>query len=139
MANPVVVTDLEARWRPLSASEQTVAQALLDDAWAIVLSNVSDVEDRLAADPPTLDVALVRAVVSAMVLRVLRNPDGKNSEQIDDYKFTRDDSRATGALYVTADELGLLTPGSAIGAFTIRPSYVPDDPASMHAWRESLS
>lgn len=134
MANPVTVSDIEVRWRPLSEAQTETAWALLDDAWAIVLSNVTDVEARLAATPPTLDEALVKAVVSRMVLRVLRNPEGKSSEQIDDYKFTRDDSRTSGDLVLTDADLALLTPSSSTGAFSIRPSYTPDDPASMAAW-----
>ena len=136
--NPATVTDIESRWRPLSEGEQTIAQALLDDAWAIILSHIPDASDQLGAEPPTLDSALVRVVVARMVLRVMRNPDGKLSEQIDDYKFTRDESRAGGDLYISDDEMAMLTPASATGAFSIRPSYVPDDLASMQGWRESL-
>lgn len=134
MANPVIISDVAARWRPLSTQETAVGEALLIDAWAILLHSVPDIEARLDAAPATLDVNIVRAVVSSMVLRVLRNPDGKRIEQIDDYSYTRDDSRASGTLYVAAEELEMLTPSSATGAFSIRPSYVADDLASMNAW-----
>lgn len=119
MANPVVVADLEARFRPLTAEEQPVAQALLDDAWAILLVNKPNLEAQIAAG----DIApeIVTFVVSAMVLRVLRNPDGVRQWTVDDAMFTRDNTVSTGGLYASADELGLLVPaGAGSGAaFTI--------------------
>lgn len=138
MANPVYVSDIAERWRPLSDGEVIVTQSLLADAWAIVVSAVPDIETRLAGNPPALNEALVKVVVSAMVLRVLRNPEGKLSEAIDDYKFTRDSARSAGTLYIDPSELALLAPSVSTGAFSIRPSYVPDDLASMHAWRAGL-
>ncbi len=106
MVNPVMVSDLEARWRPLTAAETGVAQALLDDAWMILLTRADAIEARITDG--TLPAELVRAVESAMVLRVLRNPDGKVSETIDDYTYRRADPVSAGALYVSADELALL-------------------------------
>lgn len=117
MVSPVEVSDLESRWRLLSDAETIVAQALLDDAWAVVLSRIPDVETR--------DGALVRAVLCAMVLRVMRNPDGKRQESIDDYSWTIDDTRSSGALYLSEQEMELLTPESSSGAFTIRPAGDP--------------
>ena len=108
MPNPVTTSDIAARWRTLTTEETAVAQALLDDAWAILIARDPSIDTRVSADPPTLDAALVRAVVSAMVLRVLRNPDGKRQESIDDYSWTRDNSVSAGALYVSDDELDLL-------------------------------
>lgn len=48
-------------------------------------------------------------VVSAMVLRVLKNPESKRQESIDDYAWTRDTAVSSGALYVSDDELRLIT------------------------------
>lgn len=106
MSNPVTTSDLEARWRTFTAEESGVAAALLDDAWAILLARDATIDTRLTAG--TLDAALVRAVVSAMVLRVMRNPDGKRQESIDDYSWTRDEALSAGSLYVSDDELALL-------------------------------
>lgn len=121
MANPVTVSDLEARWRPLTPGEVGVAQALLDDAWAVLSVRLPNLVGDLEADPPAVAQSVVVAVVSAMVLRVMRNPDGKVSESIDDYTYRRSDAVADGSLYVTADELGLLSPTGSGNAFTIRP------------------
>lgn len=121
--NPVQVSDLEARWRPLSDAESTVAAALLADAWAIILNRFPDVEDRLVASPATLTIAILEAVECAMVLRVLRNPDGKVQESIDDYAWTRDKSVAAGELYLSEREESILSPGGMAGnvAFSVMP------------------
>lgn len=124
MANPARVTDLESRWRPLTAAERDVAAVLLEDAWQILLARVALLQSRLEvvapATAPELDEALVVAVECAMVLRVLRNPDGKRQESIDDYSWTRDNAVSAGLLYATDEELDMLAPSGAITrAFTI--------------------
>lgn len=122
MANPAQIIDLEARFRPLSEAEKANATAWLTDAWAIVLSSVPDLENRMAAGHPS--EPLVRSVVTAMVIRVLRNPDAIRQWAVDDASFTRDTAMSAGALYVSPEEVALLAPagsGAAV-AFTIRPS-----------------
>lgn len=118
MANPVQVADIAARWRPLSPEQTSVAEVLLADAYALLVARSPRLPQRLEAG--TLSPDLVVAVVSAMVLRVMRNPDGKVSETIDDYTYRRADAVSAGALYVAADELALLAP-----ALTRRSSSVP--------------
>lgn len=138
MANPVNTTDIEARWRPLTSSEATVAQSLLDDAWAIVTARVPDLETRLIAVPPEVDSGLVVSVVAAMVLRVLKNPAGILSQSIDDFSYTRDRAISSGALYLSDDELALLLdPDLQSAAFTIVPYGVPGYRADQAetAWR----
>jgi hypothetical protein len=124
MPNPVVVPDLEARFRPLTDDEGAIAQALLDDAWAILLTQKPNLDAQLTAG----DIApeIVTFVVSAMVLRVLRNPNGVRQWSVGDYSETRDNTISGGSLYLTPDELGLLSPaGTGSGAaFTITPSNV---------------
>jgi len=109
MANPATTADIEARWRPLAALETTNADALLDDAWALLLARRSTLEADITAG--TVSEANVVRVVVAMVLRVLRNPDGKLEEKIDDYSYRRDSATSTGGLYLTDDELADITPG----------------------------
>ena len=139
MANPVTVADLEARFRSLTADEQTVAQALLDDAWAILLTQKPNLDAQLAAEEIAPEI--VTFVVSAMVLRVLRNPDGIRQWSVDDASFTRDSALSAGGLYVSPEELGLLAPaGSGSGAaFTITPGndgpgYRSDLPSYLLGW-----
>lgn len=132
MANPVVVSDIAARWRTLTTAENDKAAALLDDAWALVKLKVPDIEDRI--DDESLDVGIVRMVVSAMVLRVLKNPDGKQQESLDDYSYTMGGG-ASGVMYITADEVDMLEPQPVRpdGGFTIRPYGAPDD-ISTSSW-----
>jgi len=103
----VIVSDLVARWRPLSASESIVAQSYLDDAMNEVTVRRPSVLADITAGLVT-QASLVR-VVTSMVLRVLKNPDGKSEESIDDYRYKRDEVIASGALYVSDDELRLIT------------------------------
>lgn len=106
MSNPVTPSDIAARFRTLTTAEQALAQALLDDSWAILIARDATLATRSADG--SLD-AVLRVVESAMVLRVLRNPDGKKQEAIDDYSWTRDSAISSGALYVSDDELALLS------------------------------
>ena len=111
MANPATVADIEARWRTLSTPESTNAQAFLEDAWALLLTRRPNLEADITAGTVRSDNAL--RVVVAMVLRVLKNPDGKLEESIDDYRYRRDALVSSGALHVTSDELADITPGRA--------------------------
>lgn len=124
MENPVTVTDLEERWRPLTPAERVNAGALLADAWSLVTGPTGRSGLPADLDAGSVPVGSVVAVLSAAVLRVLRNPDGKVSETIDDYAYRRADGVSDGSLYLTADELARLTPAAVDvtrGAFTIRP------------------
>lgn len=116
MANPVLITDLEARFRPLVGNERTVAQSLIDDAWAIACTQLPALASSTAPD------GTVRAVIAGMIVRVLRNPEGLRSFTSDDASFTRDNAVSSGGLYLSADELALLSTavgGARRGAFSI--------------------
>lgn len=126
MASPAVIEDLTARsFRPLTEAEQTVGVTLLEDAWTLIVSQRPHAEDRVVDDYGFR--SLVIQVQCAMVLRVLRNPDGKLEEQIDDYRYRRDSATSTGVLYLTDAELALLGAGDAgsDGAWTIRSTADP--------------
>lgn len=134
MATLATVTDLEARWRPLSELEAATATALLDDAWSIIRSRVPSIDARLAGSSESVDEQLVIAIECAMVLRVLRNPDGKRQESIDDYSWTRDNAVSAGLLYLSDDELTMLSPaGASSASFTVRPGGTPGW-AQPHPW-----
>jgi hypothetical protein len=120
--NPVDLADLEDRWRPLADDEKAGAQALLADAWAIANVQLPNLDASVTAGTTSPDA--VRAVLSAMVIRVLRNPDGVRQWSVDDYSETRDSTLSSGALYLTADELNLLNTAMGRprrGAFSITP------------------
>ncbi|MCB0966272.1 MAG: hypothetical protein KDB37_05505 [Ilumatobacter sp.] len=129
MANPATVNDVADRWRPLSADESVVALASLEDAWALATLEVPDLDARLTADPAEIDPSIVRMVICAAVLRVLRNPDGKRQETIEDYSYTLAVGEGEpGSVYFTEAELTRLRarPPVPTGAFTIRPYGAPD-------------
>lgn len=115
MANPAVVADVVARWRPLSAQETTNAETFLEDAWVMLkrrmtLLGVTDFEDQI--DEVADFAAEVVRILATAVLRVMKNPDGKSRESIDDYSWARDEAVSSGLLYFTDDELDGLIPGS---------------------------
>lgn len=124
MPGPATTSDLQARsFRTLTSQELTVGGTLLEDAYSIVLARVPSVGDRVS---DTAFRALVVQVQCSMVLRVLRNPDGKLEESIDDYRYRLDQAVSTGALYISDDEAKLLGvgDGASDGAFTITPGRV---------------
>lgn len=126
MANPVTLEDVIARWRPLSFDESVNAEAFLADAWALATLKIPELDARVTAE--TIDLSLVRMVICAAVLRVLKNPDGKQTEQLEDYRYTMAEGAASGTLFLTDEELLVLRPASPSpsGAFTIRPYGQPD-------------
>jgi len=112
--------DVAAGWRPLTAAEAVTAQGLINEASVMLTVSVPSLEGK--------DFGVVRLVVSRMVRRVLKNPEGYRvrNESIDDYSDggTIDSSLSTGELYVSDQELGWLgvKPASATSrAFEIRP------------------
>lgn len=121
MANPVVVADLVARWRPLSSAELVNAQAFLDDAWEELLVRVPSIESRLASGD--LRPGLVVKTVIAAVKAVMLNPEGLKEEHLGDYGYSRDD--ATSRQFFSDADIELLSPGavSGSGAFSIAPSW----------------
>lgn len=125
MPNPAAVADVTARWRPLLAQETTNAQTFLNDAWVMLRRRMAvegvNIETKVAADAD-LKADVVRVLATA-VLRVMKNPDGKSRESIDDYSWSRDEAVSSGLLYFLDEELDSLIPGSGNGgrAYMIDP------------------
>lgn len=95
--------DVEARWRPLSDEETTVAETRLEDAERNLRRRIKDFAVRVETDEDfRADVVQVEADA---VIRVLLNPDRKSEEKIDDYAFKRG---SDGGLRITADEWATL-------------------------------
>lgn len=121
MTNPATTADLEARWRPLSTQETTNGTTFLEDAWRMLRKRIPTLEADIAADETGDLAAEVVRVEATAVLRVMKNPEGKRQESIDDYAWTRDQAVSAGLLYFTDDELAdLIVDGSGpTGAFSI--------------------
>lgn len=86
MAGPLV-TFAELQARPgFADADQTQAEALLDDASALVRDVASgELDDVVPPDTP----GAVRTVVVDMVRRGLSNPQGYASESVGDYSYSR--------------------------------------------------
>lgn len=121
MANPADTADLVSRWRPLSAQETINGETFLGDAWGILGRRIPDLQTKVDTDAD-FNAEVVRVMATA-VLRVMKNPDGKRQESIDDYSWTRDQAVSAGLLYFTDEELDDLNPGSGVKgrAYTIDP------------------
>lgn len=125
MANPAILSDLQARW-PFPYALPASAEMTLNAAWRALQAEagLSDLADRLAAGQ--IDPDLVVDVITAAALRVLQNPEGvvTESKTIDDRtkSITRDKDAVSTDLYFTAAELRRLRrTAHPSGAFTIRP------------------
>ena len=123
--------DVAARLgRELSDLEQAQAQALLDDAEALIRRRIPTLSVKAASDDNYEQVVV--AVESSAVMRVLRNVSGINSESIGDYTISFSPYTASGALTITEAEWAQL--GASTAAFTIRPSLPSPNPAVI-PWR----
>lgn len=108
------LSDIESRWRPLSADERPRAQALLEQASRLVRLRVPSVDSRLAL--LTLEPALVADVVVAMVVRVLAAgvagsaPVTQKSVTVGNITTSQSFASSNGGgLMLSADELALLS------------------------------
>lgn len=82
---------------------------------------ISKTERIIAArlgDLAALDRQILADVISEVVARRSRNPDGKRNERIDDYSYTLDAAASAVELTLTADEWARLSQdGSTSGAY----------------------
>lgn len=120
MADFATVEDLEAFWRPLTATEQTRATELLGYASALIRTEWPDIDDRIAEGK--LDPALAKFVALSMVKRVLTAGDMEgvswSSQTAGPYTTSATYKNPMGNLYLTGDERRLLSP-TGRRAFTI--------------------
>lgn len=116
------VSDLEARWRPLSTEERARAAVLLEDASSMLRVELPEIDARLDAVPPTLDAGIPRMIVCKMVQRAMQSGgDGAVSAvQQTAGPFSQSTSYANpqGDLYLTKAERKMLGLGRA-SAFSI--------------------
>lgn len=81
---------------------------LIDKAEQRIAVKVPSLAARVAAGE--VDQATVKGVVEDMVLRVAKNPMSLRTLGLDDFQATIDSAVSTGLIYLTADELSLLSP-----------------------------
>lgn len=122
MTDLASASDVSAVFGDLTPLQSTQVGAWLARLSAMVRLRIPTFDARIVASPD-LGV-LAKGVLVDAVVRVLRNPDGKLQESIDDYSYRRADSVADGALYLTDAEWRLLVDPSVSAtsaAFTVRP------------------
>ena len=125
MPNPATVSDVEDRWRSLTAAETSVAETLLDDAWEELLSRRPNLEANLT-DGDVRERNVVR-VLAWMVRRVLMNPEAWQDEAIDDWRGRRHDLVSAGVLTVTTEELRSISPNRTTRRSVRLVAYGDDD------------
>jgi hypothetical protein len=118
MTNPASTNDIAERWRPLTSQEEMVALRLLDDAWDLLLGRRKTLEADVLAG--TVTHPTIIRVLCAMVMRVMRNPEGWSEEAIDDWRGKRAEVLASGELNVTPTELADLTPVGVARRHSVR-------------------
>jgi hypothetical protein len=112
-------------WTTFEDVNARYEKPLGDDRRAWVEQVIADAERRLVSKRPNLpsnitagkvDTADVRVAVVNAVLRVIRNPEGYQSETEGNYVYTIAKDVAGGKLYFEADDLALVTPSWVPGA-----------------------
>lgn len=105
------VNDLEARWRPMDQSEKKRAEALLQDAAAIIAANMGQSDVKVDGYDKVQRANLVR-VSCAMVQRAMAQGDGQQEHAWGGNLVTN----PSGDLYLSkADKKALGIGGSRVG------------------------
>lgn len=124
MGYSVSPSDIEARWRPLTSDELTIATTLIDDATLIVDSRLPGLAAAVTAE--TVSADLVVAVIARMVIAALQNPNGYESETIGAYTYRRNRDGSSWLAEYDYDLLVSALGSGSEGAFTITPYGAPD-------------
>jgi hypothetical protein len=130
--------DVEDVWRPLSDTEVSRVQRLIEKASALLRQRLPWVDDRIhrhavdPTDPGGLDPLSVATVVATVVKRFLSNVQGVASETAGPYAVAyvlRGDKDARGELQITELDIErLLTPSKSrtrIGTIKSHPRLAP--------------
>lgn len=103
--------DVTSRWVGSGApTDQALVDALIADAEAVILAEYPRIQERIDAD--TLPISTVIMVVTRMVSRVLRNPEGLSYVQQTTGPFGQAKNYGTTSsdIWLTGDEIKLLAP-----------------------------
>jgi hypothetical protein len=101
--------DVAARWRPLTDLESVTAQALLDDASALIRAEYPGIDGQIASGAVSAQVVL--AVTAGIVKRALIAPaDGvsQQSETVGPYSHSQSFSNPLGNVFLTAADRVLI-------------------------------
>jgi hypothetical protein len=102
-----IPADIEKRLgRELDESEATIVDTRLGDAELIIRTRVKDLD--LKVEGLVIDRALVIMIEADAVLRLIRNPDGYQTESDGNYSYTIDQRVASGRLAILDEEWAML-------------------------------
>lgn len=117
----VVRTDIEQVWRPLTTDEAALVPGLSNKAWRRILAHFPAMDANITfvapATAPLVSPDLVKDVMVSMIVRVLKNPDSVRSDSIDGDPTTLDATISSGEIYLTAEEMALLTPRPSVPVY----------------------
>lgn len=121
----VVVSDIEtALGRTLTSTESTQADQWIADALMLIEARLGDLA--------SLNQARLDFVVREAVVARFRNPEGFQSESIDDYTYRH--GAETRRVTILPEWWDLLTPERDAAVFSARPYFVPDAPPVALDW-----
>lgn len=104
------VSDLEARWRPLTSDEETIAETLLGDASQMIRDRWPATDANLEAETWSLDTLI--PIVCAMVKTAMQNPGNEGVESgtvtTGPFSDSRKYANPNGNLYFTAQMIRTL-------------------------------
>lgn len=128
------VDDVLLRWTGADVpTNEILVAVLIDDAELLIDTQYPGIDDRSGDDDKLLN--RVRYVVSQMVMRCLRNPDGVRSMTLGDGSITYSSNHDV--LKIDPAEHAMLGPAgtSTQRAFTINPTPIVDEVPTLNgAW-----
>lgn len=102
------VGDVRNQFGDMTTTQQSLAAWLIRAASAMLRSRVPLIDQQIAQGLVTQEMAAL--VVTNMVLRVMRNPNGLRSETTGPFSRTYDTTAAAGLLVITDYDLAAITP-----------------------------
>lgn len=122
-------TDVSDRWvgGGSDINNEELVTALIADAETVILAEYPRIQERIDAGTLSLDV--VKMVVSRMVSRIIRNPESLTYWQQNTGPFGQGRSFNDKDIWLTADEVRLLSPRVRGKAFEIDPAPNAVSPA----------
>lgn len=122
------MTDAELTAAAVAAVEADLGRTLTDTENAQATQRVKGalvlVRARLGSDLSTLNQDALAYVLSEVLLARLRNPEGYQSETIDDYTYRH--GTETRYVSILPEWWSLLDPDASSSVFSARPSFAPD-------------
>jgi hypothetical protein len=128
--------DIIDRWVGTDVPTDTdLMQALINDAEAVVLSEFPKIQERI--DDNEISVNTVIMVVARMVSRLLRNPENLTYWQQTTGPFgqARNYGTGNGDIWLTENELSLLSPKKRGKAFEVNQGFDAQSPSVVDDFR----